>query len=224
MRLPHWLPAVSTGVALLAAAPALAQTVCPIDSLVAQSKATVFGQVFTRRAHLDTTFQDGCGPAMVAYDLVAGTFSAEVDLTCGGGHASTSTWDDYTIAGLEPGTPVSFRIELDADLQVLRVPLQYKNVGGSAVLAAGSASTSMQSYNASRHEVLSLDVTRDAGTSFPVNVKLYQSAWIDGGRTRITGTLRFVGLPEGSRVESCQGFTGAVLPARPVSWGRLKSL
>lgn len=226
MRPLRWLPALSIAAALLSVAtrPAPAQAPCPLDSLRAQSKATVFGDVATRRARVDTTFQDGCGPALVAYDLGAGTLASEIDFTCGGGSTSTSAWDDYTVLGPETGTPVSFRIELEADLQVLRVPPTYSRVGGYALLSAGDASRSMESYQSSRQEVLRLDVTRDAGIPFRVNERFLLSAWIDGGRARLAGTLRFVGLPGGSRIESCQGFRGAVLPARLARWGDLKAI
>ena len=64
-----------------------------------------------------------------------------------------------------------------------------------------------------------------AGTPAPVRVELtaYQSA---GGRHVADGdaAIRFLGLPPGAHVVSCQGYADPSTPALPSSWGEVKAL
>lgn len=59
------------------------------------------------------------------------------------------------------------------------------------------------------------------------DIELKYSVWFirssNGYHGEGTGRLRFAGLPQGARVESCQGYGTAPTPARGSSWGRVKS-
>jgi hypothetical protein len=224
MRVSRWLPCLAAAAVLAAMhGTARAQTDCPMDTLWAQSKLQVFGALYTRAAKVDTTFLNGCGRGIAQYDFGAGTFVSEIDFTCSG-WTSITAWDEYTIAGLDPGTPVSFRVELEADAQMLMVPGMYPNINASARLSAGGATAAMSATTLPQHEVLALPLTQDAGTPFAVSIALRTSTNVSGGHTRVETALRFVGLPDGARVESCQGFHGMVVPSRQTTWGALKAI
>lgn len=81
------------------------------------------------------------------------------------------------------------------------------------------------SYMYVRDALIELPITITAGTPLTLEFEFWarRSPGGDHGADA-TGIVRFVGVPPGARVISCQGDAGIATPVHGASWGRLKTL
>jgi hypothetical protein len=71
-----------------------------------------------------------------------------------------------------------------------------------------------------RDTTITLPLVHASDEVFPLAIVLSAKAQYGSARERVT--LTFSGLPDGARVESCQGFGTTATPVRRSSWGALK--
>jgi hypothetical protein len=138
--------------------------------------------------------------------------------------------DEYMILGPPGGTPVSFAVEFEVSGNVnLSLCGGDGNLGAAfSTVGSPTASTSYACNaacscfgNQFLNTVLSLPLTRNAGTFFPLGYTLAANGVFGGGN--LTGQFRFTGLPPGSSIISCQGYRqDAPVPVQRTSWGTLK--
>jgi hypothetical protein len=215
-------PALALG-ATLAAAPALANPLCP------ESQWSLAGSPIgtTHQATLDTMI-NSFGVKHVSFDLTAGT--VELDQCCSLLHTMVDACDAYDVAGVTPGTPVSLTAMLSVDGSVSTTGCGGSGCGGvfydriqsGAVLDDRTHAIGVFNGSVPFHDDLSIPVTIVAGT--PVEIHYHFEGYRSPGGSHMSqgvGTIGFAGLPPGARVTSCQGF-GAVTPVLPSSWGQLK--
>jgi len=185
----------------------------------------------------DTTFSIApCDRVHGRYDVPAGLLIASIDVACAGfptiSGLETVVEDDFQLVGAAPGTPVSFtvRLHLSGEGHNFSAP----GDGGGArvrgtILEGTSNSASLQRATSNPfendffvNETISRPVDAVAGT--PVHLRLAVRAESFDGRGRMDGQLEISGLPPGVQLVSCRGYVSdAPVPARAVSWGRLKA-
>ena len=167
----------------------------------------------------------------VAYDLLAGTLT----LVHGGGLSETFVVarDLYDISGVPAGTPVLVTVELAA-----RGMVSSPGCGGAG---CHGVLTGAIAAEGERVEQVAIGTVFQPG-QVPVEVAPRQVVRLvagaptliafelrgrrtPGGNHRVEagGTFRFLGLPPGASIVSCQGFTGSPTPTASASWGRVKA-
>jgi len=166
----------------------------------------------------------GTGGGEGAYNLPAGTAEASGsgDGSYGAGAIVTAR-DDFRVTGLPDGTPLNFTATYDvvfsgANQAFFDASLQ----DGAAPAATVTGCTCGQPTYGAVHQ-LTRTLTHPAGEVFRLTYRVYAGCNGFGGASA-TGTLRFIGLPPGARVESCQGYVqDFAVPAQLASWGAVKS-
>ena len=165
----------------------------------------------------------GSGTGNGGYDLPAGTVRAAASASGWGGHAEVIARDDFMVVGIPPGTPLTFTATLDVSFSgsfqaYFGASLQD---GELPPTSAGGCACGEMFYAA--HHRLTLSLSHPAGEVFRMTSRISASCGQSGGAGS-HGTLRFAGLPQGARIESCQGFVQDFpVPVLPASWGNLKS-
>jgi hypothetical protein len=75
---------------------------------------------------------------------------------------------------------------------------------------------------------LTLDLTIVAGQperiSFSLSGRRTVGSAISESASEAHASIRFLGLPSGASITSCQGFSAMATPARTSTWGRLKAI
>lgn len=186
----------------------------------------------------DTTFRvQPCETMHGRYQLNAGLLLASTS-GCAVGSSfpavtglETIVEDDFTVTGLPAGTPVGFDavLELDGEAFSSGEPggggggrvrgLIYETLTNQVSLQQG---TTGQLSSITVHQPLTLHVDALAGT--PVRLRFAVRGECLDGVARMEGTFHFANLPPGAFVQSCRGYTSAApVPARPSTWGRLKT-
>jgi hypothetical protein len=160
----------------------------------------------------------GCGN----YNLPAGTLRTDTSMSGSfGGTAVVLVRDDFRVVGIAPGSPLNFTARFSYYISGARQSCASAGIGegDATTLNVGGCSNAETSLLMSGELVLPL--VHVAGDVFRI------AARMDSGGNIVTsgsGTWRFAGLPQGARVESCQGFIQdfpvATLPA---SWGAVKA-
>lgn len=189
----------------------------------------------------DTTFSiHSCDGVHGRYDVPAGLLIASVDFACNetqvGAAPSgleTVVEDDFQLAGLAAGTPVSFTVLLHLTGEGHNFSEPGGGGGGARVRAtilegASNSATFLRATNTGStvpffvNEPLSLPVAAIAGT--PIHLRLAVRAESFDGRGQLDGLLEFTGLPPGVSLSSCRGYLSAApVAARKTTWGRLKA-
>jgi len=222
LRLAPWLAAA----ALAGAAPANAT--CPASSFVLNTS----GPFTTTAPTLDSTSTPYPGGAFhAAYDLPLGTVS--MSQCCSLAGASVDAFDAYDVSGVPSGTPVSFTANFTVDGRVWTDGCGGSGCGGYVGIHVGSGSAfadttysiGLFSGSQSFHDVRRLPITMVAGTPVVIDFRL-RGARSPGGSHGSSGdgVISFSDLPPGAGIRSCQGYAGAPTPARPMSWGALKTI
>jgi hypothetical protein len=146
---------------------------------------------------------------------------------------SDGAQDDYNVAGVAPGTPVTIEAQLAVDGAVWT-----DGCGGSGcsgvdeafLIHAADRDTvrhmdHLFSGRSEHHDVLSIPFTIVAGHPERLELVLHAQKAAGGAHgSEASGRLTFHGLPPGMAIVSCQGFAGEAVPVRAVKWGRLKTL
>jgi hypothetical protein len=209
----------ATGLAAAAPSAARAAEPCPADTLTCSC-------LMVGPAIVSTAPGQSCGGDWKAgnacdgacYDLRLGLLQvvANRSLSC---LDEAAAHDVYTLAGVPPGAPLVFF----AQLHVMGM------VSGSAtarvVLAEGPLNGAAASYSAADSPVddtILIPLYYGLGESFPLHLRLRAELGATPGMADLTASLEFLDLPEGARVESCQGYTMPV-PTVPSTWARVKS-
>jgi hypothetical protein len=222
------LPALVAALALFFVTPASAGALCPVSRLDCLNEDDAVG--LETSAPADSV---DCGtpgqPARGKFDLVAGKASVHALVTDGSGRREirVTATDRYVVLDA-PAGPVSFGVRLHVvgetfggggaeDVGSLIARLTRS--GGVPSIEAWQTTAGLVPVD--DHVVLSL--TETVGTPFEVEWRLEASARLHGEGVA-TATLEFTDLPKGARVASCQGYAmDAPVPARPASWGGVKS-
>jgi hypothetical protein len=158
-----------------------------------------------------------------AYDLRSGDLYAHAG---GGlGHRSSELWasDVYRVEGLPPGTPV----DVTAELQVWAMAQNTSSHAAAWVwdITSGAAHQggSGASLFALPPQTTRLTIHTLSGQAFPVTWHFLAMESVDGCLATMWGQFRFVTLPAGGYVQSCQGYLDLTVPVRDRSWGELKA-
>jgi hypothetical protein len=205
---------------------AFAQSGCGINNLECLDTLTAPNGPRDSSECMDSTHH-----GRVSYDLVNGMLDATSSSL--GTRANVAVWanDTYQILGRPPGTPVNFVVEFQVGGTI-----SINQCGGDGNLSAAIINTGMTSSvqyacNASctcfgtptMNTVLSLPMTKNAATAFPVGFFLAANGVLSN--ETLSGQFRFVGLPAGTSVISCQGYVQeSPVAVQRVSWGTLKQL
>jgi len=180
-----------------------------------------------------TECMDATHHGSASYDLVNGLLEATCSSLGTQANVSVSADDTYQILGRPPGTPVNFVVEFQVGGSI-----GINQCGGSGNLSAAIINTGIPgapsantayACNASctcfgsptLNTVLSLPMTKNAGTPFPVGYFLATNGVLSN--ETLSGQFRFVGLPAGTSVISCQGYVQeSPVAIQRASWGTLK--
>jgi hypothetical protein len=186
-------------------------------------------------AKLDTSFSfPGPGTDRVTYDLVAGTLA--MSQCCGPAETFGQAADAYDVTGVPLGSSVTVVATLTVDSEVRTSCDQAQLCGGALVdmkvrhdadSVAVQHSFTPPPQQMNWHDTLVLPVTIVAGTPVEIDFTLggRQLIGSTGDESDASGTITFSGLPPGATITSCHGYQGPqATPAKPVSWGKLKSL
>lgn len=226
IRIPLALVA-SLLLAGLATLSALSAQACPNSCLRLPGNV----EYCTPAATLDTTLVDSgccfCHEFRSAFNVPLGTIHASGSSSWDGCEARIALEDDFVVEGLPLGTPVALTA-------VFALTLEASSLMGpgfaSASMTEGVSNTVALNWDDSfyayppgeRDTVLTIPVSAISGTPFRMRYfvrafagELTYAAW--------NGTFDFTGLPKGAAVTSCKGFGEKPVPARPTSWGRLKT-
>jgi hypothetical protein len=175
----------------------------------------------------DTTVQSG---ARGAWDLPIGELRVQaydrtgIEVTCG---------DVYTLEGVPPGTPTPFQVLFEVSGDFIAAgwdghdpcsPSAWSfSVADGANLATDSFTFNCFSGTGHVDRVTTLALVKTAEEAFTLLSRL--TTFVSyRDRTSVVGRIRFVGLPPGARVVSCQGFTDTgTTSSRRTSWGQVKT-
>jgi hypothetical protein len=164
------------------------------------------------------------------WDLVAGT--VHVHHWGGLGNSIVRATDLYDVAGVPPGTNVTVTVQMDVGAWAAT-----DGCGGTG--CAGFVSGQIFIPGGSYYDYgvgptfgglvgfsfrVEGSLTLTAGAPVPVSYELLARRTAGGSHSANgVATIRFLGLPEGAVITSCQGYVDPSTPALPSSWGRLKA-
>jgi len=159
-----------------------------------------------------------------SYNLPAGTIGASASSASPyGGAGEVIARDDFRIVGIPAGTPLTFTATLAGSFSgsfqaYFGASLQDESLPPASV---GGCACGQMFYGESF--LLSRTLTHPAGEVFRMTYRISASCGSQGGASA-GGSLRFVGLPQGARVESCQGYIQDFpVAVESSSWGELKA-
>jgi len=146
---------------------------------------------------------------------------------------TTAVFDDFDVTGVPPGTVVNVLATLTVDGAVWTDGCGGTGCGGFywVWFRHGTDSLSVVQSDhlftgrADHHDVIQLPVTFTAGQPEQLSIRAHGQRSPGGAHySEATCVLTFSGLPQGADVVSCKGYSGAVVPVRTNSWGRLKTM
>jgi hypothetical protein len=189
--------------ALGAEVPAAGASPCPTNQIVLTGAS-----VSSSNAALDTTANNAHG----SYDLRQGLLTSNVDFSDPGWTGSSvSTDDEYWVIGLPAGTPLDFVAEFLVSVSwgvYPGVPQGSFTCEGSLAAATDSAGFAVPPggcCHGNFTQPLSISLHRVANERF--HIRLHLASQDYRGTVNATGLLKFTGLPPGTAVVSCQGYT-----------------
>lgn len=220
-------------VAALSLVPLLAlpaKAACPENFFILNAQ-TVGASAETRGA-----FDQGQQYPIVhgAYDLAAGTLSANVYSADGSVSLQTVVTDEYTVVGFPDGTPVAFGATIRLNGGTIRTCHPFSGCGSgefaAAIFEPGTANADSTVLTSLGERVVRIPIAATAGTPFRLEFKVRATgngfASSEGwqGGANVTALIHFPDLPPNATIVSCQGFVPAVVGVRAASWGALKIL
>jgi hypothetical protein len=146
---------------------------------------------------------------------------------------TTVAFDAFDVAGVPAGTVVNAVATLTVDGAVWTDGCGGSGCGGFYWVWFRHGNDSLQvlqsdhlfSGRVDHHDVIQLPVTFTAGQPELLSIRAHGQRSPGGAHhSEATCVLTFSGLPAGAGVVSCKGYSGAIVPARPNSWGRLKTM
>lgn len=179
--------------------------------------------------------------SLIRYDLRLGFFQTSLNGGDVSGYSTLRAVDEFIIEGPPPGSVVSLTAELHVRASALGgCGMSYHVPNGIVTVQLASASSTQSvtvqttsagcpypdefyccTNSGSTNTVLLIPLSVAAADSFPLECVMTGSSSFSP--IYAEAELRFVGLPPGTRVTSCQGFSqDAPTSARPASWGSLK--
>src|SRR5436190_14470731 len=207
-----------------------AQVSCPASS---------FSSCFTTRpittAH-DTSFccdfLSACGYAITNHE--AGQFHADVHggFDSGGGHATLTAVDRFTVLGPSRPDPIAISALLDIHGVASSGFTGSGCSSGSASFSIASTGVPADSRSIESHcspvsidLTLGISISAHVGESFDLSIVTSASGSSGSGGGSADSQLRFAGLPAGYIVASCKGFRAdGPVPTRFASWSALKKI
>jgi hypothetical protein len=216
--------ACAAGIALVASllASGVARPACPANSVSLGG----YGSTATSAQQFDSSSTYG-GAFHGAYNLATGELV--LDQCCNLSSTVVDVVDAYDVTGVPAGTPVLLTAQLSVagSLQtpggVITCAIQH-GVDVQQSLHVVNAYQGWQPFS----EFLQLPVTIVAGQPEPIEFVLSGrrtvGSRIDASGSQARASIGFTGLPAGATIVSCQGYSGAPVPARRPSWGRLKTI
>lgn len=220
LRLPFALVALALAAPLAPAASFAAP--CPESSVTLGG-----GTVSSTAAVFDASDWTGTGD----WDMVAGRVHMYSTGSLSG--VTVDAFDDFDVTGVPAGTPVSVRAELTIDGAVWTDGCGGSGCGGLYDVKFFHGTDSLEvlhsdhlfSGRLDHHDVIQLPITITAGQPERLEVRALGRRTPGGSHySEATCVLAFTGLDAGVGVTSCKGFAGTVVPVRPASWGRLKTI
>lgn len=203
---------------------------CPESYICAPLECS--GSVAARR---DTVFYNwmycytgGYWTLQESYDLSRGAIVSQIDGDCGDLSWSgyVDTYDVFRLVGPPSSTPLSFtaRAHCAGYWAGTRPIYTGGGVNGRLSEVGGvEIGYSRASFGGTLDTTLVIPLSHAVGEEFTLRVRVGSSVSSFAG-ARNTSQLSFSGLPPGHAVVSCQGFVSdPVVPARSISWGRLKA-
>jgi len=205
---------LTAGLAGLALHAVTAGAQCPVNQAQIGFVQGCPIQTSTDPAHTFGTI-DPCfnGSGSASYDLAAGTVSAFSHATSDVGFtAQLQTADDFVIVGPASTTPIDFTA-------VFNVTMTYPPLC-PATLTVGALQVDRVSSGPT-HQSVHLNLSILPNQHF--NVGMHSAATAPRlFSSQVSATLAFTPMPPGYSLQSCQGFSAAAVPTRPVTWGRVK--
>lgn len=195
--------------------------VCPTTYMTCG--ASTVSNVATADSRVCPQVEPNYGTGSAAFDHAVGRFELAFDLE----YAKLDATDRFTIEGLPIGTPLALTAAVDAvgsacggDVATIRVDL-FHAASSSGELFFGPFPGSGQPCPNPETRTLEVPVPVVVGTPFDVRVEIRAGST---GRGQATALLRFTGLPPGTRIRSCKGYSFDVpVPTMNTSWGSVKS-
>lgn len=153
-----------------------------------------------------------------SYDLVLGTLGAYSNgLCCSVPASEVIAQDSYRLTGF----PSDETFLLTAELAWSVVSASFESAFSTTVVSgqtvAGWDYPSMP-YKESVQLVFPVTGQQEFMVTWRVSAQKGKS-----GPSQIAGRFRFLNLPQGAAIESCQGFAGGLVPTQPTTWGAVKA-
>lgn len=211
-----------------------AESSCPVNRLCDACQCVLTSEP---QHNVSCSFFGSSGAA--SYNLTLATYWADGSGRDGFGGGDVIAADEYRVTGPASGTPLSYFAELRLTGSVgfgcapHPVPIggsvmgSLKESDANQASASAVAALSCDEFQccggpAGVDTILSVPLLQNVGDVLTLTVRLSASAG-HGIHAGVSGQLRFVGLPPGAIVTSCQGFRQDFpVSARSVSWGSLK--
>jgi len=194
---------------------------------------------YSSAAARDTlVYIDCCGygfqPLGQGYDLSLGhAYSNARGCLDSGSTGSLGTYDVFHLIGPQPSPVLTFRARFRLQGGVANEGGGFRSASASGSLREiGAMSDSFYvgvghpfGESAGIDTTLGIQLSHTVGAEFTLFGWLSSSAFGAGSTSTIESQLSFEDLPPGYAVVSCQGFVSdPIVPARSLSWGRLKAI
>lgn len=218
----RFLPAFLLATLSLAPGTGSAFAPCPPGAFTSAGVTTA-----SPAAVFDTTTFFGEG----AWDMTAGRVYMQQYASLGG--VTVDAFDDFDVTGVAPGTPVTVYAILEVDGAVWTPGCGASGCSGmyEVTFRHGQDSLVVNRFGhfftgrADFHDAMQLTIPIVAGSPERIEIRVFGRRSPGGNHwSEADGTLRFVIQEPGVGITSCKGFAGAVVPSRPSTWGRLKTL
>ncbi len=208
----------------LAAAPA-AYAQCPQSTAFCEGRNASYDVIFlvseTSAAPANAV---SYGKTSASYDLVNGALRAVAWVEEAWWHTSRAmAVDHFQLHGV-PEAWVTIRLAISAE-GVTDPSFRMAWIAGSASLVAGDQTATAQTPTP-WFDVPSIEVNAHMVEGVPLEVTYEVSAdgWGYYPTLTVNGQLGFIGLPDGGRITSCNGFDSSPLAVETRTWGAVKAL
>jgi hypothetical protein len=222
LRSQNLLPIVAFAVILLLV-PAISTAQCPASTVTCEGTdygEVVFYESETSTAPTHTISYSNCS---ASYDLVEGTLNAVVYVHEANEHWSRAIAVDRFELHNVPAAMLKIRLYHSMFWQA-DPSSRMAWAGGVSKLTVGCCSAQVGSYMSFIEPYVELEVAALEGVPFELTYETY--AWGEGYYPISTMfcRLKFVDLPPGAEITSCNGYGDPSVPIEQSTWGRIKSL